>query len=126
MIALINKLITPDLILVDGIISKGRTPKRLNLIMAGQDPVAIDFMAAKIAGLNPKRIKHIVKSENLGVGSTNVKCVGDDWSQFARKFPRRKPLDNLFRKSLLYFYTQYLRLFTLEGRIFELSARELH
>lgn len=125
-IALINKLLTPDLILVDGIISKGRTPKRLDLIMAGQDPVAVDFIAAKIAGLNPKRIKHIVKSENLGVGSTNVKCVGDDWLQFAKKFPRRKPLDNLFRKALVYFYTQYLRLFTLEGKIFELSARELH
>lgn len=125
-IALINKLLTPDLILVDGIISKGRTPKRLDLIVASQDPVAVDFIAAKIAGLNPKRIKHIVKSENLGVGSTNVKCVGEDLLQFARRFPRRKPLDNLFRKGLVQFYTQYLRLFTLEGRIFKLSARELH
>lgn len=125
-IALVNKLLTPDLILVDGIISKGRTPRRLDLIMAGQDPVAVDFIAAKIAGLNPKRIKHIVKSEDLGVGSANVKCVGEDWLQFAKKFPRRKPLDNLFRKSLVYFYNQYLRLFTLEGRIFKLSARELH
>ena len=120
-IALINKLVTPDLVLVDGIISKGKTPKRLNLIMAGYDPVAVDTIAAKIAGLNPKRIKHIVESKNMGVGSTNVECVGDDWVQFANNFPRRGFLYSISRKSLLQLYGLYLRLLTLEGRIFGLQ-----
>jgi uncharacterized protein (DUF362 family) len=120
-IALINKLITPDLVLVDGIVSKGRTPKRLNLVMAGYDPVAVDFIAAKIAGLNPKRVKHIVESKNLGVGSTSVECVGDDWLRFANNFPRRGFLYNVSRKSLTQLYGLYLRLLTLEGRIFKLQ-----
>lgn len=120
-IAIINKVITPDIVLVDGIISKGKTPKRLNLIMAGCDPVAVDFIAAKIAGLNPNRIKHIIESENLGVGSTNVECVGDDWLRFAKSFPRKGFLYNVSRRSLLQLYGLYLRLLTLEGKIFRLQ-----
>lgn len=120
-IAIMNKVIAPDLVLVDGIISKGKTPKRLNLVMAGCDPVAVDFVAAKIARLNPKRIKHIIESENLGVGSTNVECVGDDWLRFAKSFPRRGFFYNVSRKSLLQLYGLYLRLLTLEGKIFKLQ-----
>jgi uncharacterized protein (DUF362 family) len=117
-IAFINKLITPDLVLVDGIIAKGKTPKRLNLIMAGYNPVAVDFIAAKIAGFNPRRIKPLVESEKLGVGSTNVKCVGDDLSHFAKMFPKRGFFYNLYTKVLLWLYGFYLRHFTSEGRTF--------
>lgn len=120
-IAFINKLITPDLVLVDGIISKGKTPKRLNLIMAGYDPVAVDSIAAKIAGLNPRWIKHTVKSENLGVGSMTAKLVGDNLSCFADRFPRRGFLYNLTRRGLFQLYGLYLRLFTLEGQILGLQ-----
>jgi uncharacterized protein (DUF362 family) len=117
-IAIINKAVTPDLIIVDGIISKGKTPKRLNLLMAGCDPVAVDFVAAKISGLNPKRIKHLIESKNLGVGSTNVKCVGANWNHFAEIFPRKGFLYNNSRKSLLSLYGLYLRRMTLEGKVF--------
>ncbi len=120
-IALINRSITPDLVLVDGIISKGKTPKRLNLIMGGYDPVAVDFIAAKIAGLNPKRIKHLIESKNLGVGSTNVECVGEEWSRFASRFPKTGFLYNVSRRGLMQLYGLYLRLLTLEGRIFKMQ-----
>ena len=121
-IAFINKLITPDLVLVDGIVSKGRTPKRLNLVMAGYNPVAVDFIAAKIAGLNPRRVKHIVESEKLGVGSTNVKCLGDDLSQFGNMFPQRGFLYDVYSKGLFKLYDLYLRLLTSEGRVFGLRS----
>lgn len=124
-IALINKLVTPHLILVDGIISKGKIPKRLNLIMGGYDPVAVDSVAAKIAGLNPIWIKSIKASEKLGVGSTNAKLVGADLSQFANNFPRRGFLYSISRKGLLQLYSLYLRRFTLEGRIFKLQPSGL-
>jgi uncharacterized protein (DUF362 family) len=120
-IAFINKVVTPDLVLVDGIISLGKTPKKLNLIMAGYDPVAVDFIAAKIAGLNPRRIRHLVESERFGVGSTNVKLVGDDLSLFANMFPRRGFLYNVSRKTLLQLYSLYLRLFTVEGRVLKMQ-----
>ena len=120
-IAFINKLLPPDLILVDGVISKGKTPKKLNLVMAGYDPVSVDYVAAKIAGLNPKKVKHLVESENLGVGSTQVDCVGESWSRFAENFPRKGFFYAASRKYLLSLYGLYLRLFTLEGRVFKMQ-----
>lgn len=119
-IAFINKLVTPDLVLVDGIISKGKTAKRLNLLMAGYNPVAVDFIAASIAGYNPRGVKHIFESEKLGVGSTNVKCVGEDPSRFAKMFPKRGLFYNIYSKELFRLYSLYLRLLTSEGRIFGL------
>ncbi len=118
-IALINKLIPPDLILVDGIIVNGKTPKKLNLIMAGYDPVAVDYIATKIVGLNHRRIKHIIESERLGVGSCNAELVGDELSLFADRFPRKSFLYNSSRKALVQLYSLYLRMFTLEGKIFK-------
>jgi len=120
-IAFVNRLIIPDLILVDGIVSKGKTPKRLDLIMAGYNAVAVDFLAAKIAGLNPRRVRHMVESEKLGVGSTNVKCVGDELSHFINMFPQRGFLYNVYSKGLFRLYSLYLRLLTSEGRKFGLQ-----
>ncbi|MGD9130316.1 MAG: DUF362 domain-containing protein [Candidatus Bathyarchaeota archaeon] len=118
-IALINKHVPPDLIIVDGIIAGGKTPKKLDLIMASSDPVAVDSVAAKIAGFNPKRIKHIVESEKTGVGSTNFQCVGDDIQHFINKFPRKGFVSSVARSVLLKVYTFYLRHFTLEGKLFK-------
>jgi len=117
-IALINKLIPPDLIVVDGIIAGGKNPKKLDLIMASTDPVAVDCAAAKIAGLNARRIKYIVQSEKNGVGSMNFQCVGDDIQYFVSKFPRKGLVSRFARKALLKSYALYLRFFTLEGKIF--------
>lgn len=118
-IASINKALAPDLIVVDGIICKGKSPKKLNLILASRDPVATDFVAAKIAGLNPKRISHLMKSERLEVGSTDVILVGDDWTFFAKNFPKKSFLYNISRTGLLAMYGWFLRFFTLEGRLFK-------
>ena len=118
-IALINKLIPPDLIVVDGIIASGKTPRKLDLVMASSDPVAIDCVAAKIAGLSPRRIRYIAESEEIGAGSTNFECVGDDLQYFAKNFPRKGFVSRLSRKALLRSYALYLRFFTLEGRIFK-------
>jgi len=117
-IALINKLIPPDLVVVDGIIAGGKTPKRLDLIMACSDAVAVDCAAAKIAGLSAGRIKYIAQSEKNGVGSMNYQCVGDDIQYFAKRFPRKGLVSRFARKALLKSYALYLRFFTLEGKIF--------
>jgi len=118
-VAFINKLIPPDLIVVDGIIASGKSPKKLDLIMASSDPVAMDCVAAKIAGLSARRIKYIAESERIGVGSANFQCVGDDIQSFAKKFPRKGFVSRSSRKALLKAYALYLRFFTLEGQIFK-------
>jgi len=115
-IALVNQALPPDLTLVDGIVALGRRPQKLNLVMASYDPVAADCAAARIMGLNPRKIKHIMESKRYGVGSTDARFVGDDLSLFAKAFPRRGLFYDLWRKALPKFYSSYLSLFTVEGR----------
>jgi uncharacterized protein (DUF362 family) len=120
-IAYINKLVTPNLVIVDGIIAKGKTTKKMNLIMVGNNPVSVDFVAAKIAGYNPKRIKHLMESEKLGVGSTKVKWVGEDPIKYTKIFPKRGFFYDIYSKSLFRLYSYYLSNFTAEGKIFKLQ-----
>jgi len=69
MLANLNLLIRPDLCLVDGLIGYDGNPIPTGLLVLSNDPVANDTVVAKMIGLSPRRIGHIVLSESLGVGS---------------------------------------------------------
>jgi len=93
-ISIINKLITPDLCVVDGIISMLGTrgpaygrPEKTGLVIVGNDPVATDSYAAKLLGLNPWKVPHIVESFRRGVGSMVYSLFGDDLTS---EFPKMK------------------------------------
>jgi uncharacterized protein (DUF362 family) len=118
-IAFINKTIPPDLFIVDGTIVNGKTPKKLDLVMASSDPVAIDTVGAKIQGLNGKKLEFIKESEKIGVGTTNFFCVGEKLEYFAEKFPRKFFVSNFVRRTLLKAYAFYVNKFTLEGKFFK-------
>ena len=53
-IVALNKAMKFDLCIIDGNIISGAKPRKIGLVMASKDPVAIDAAAAKIAGINPK------------------------------------------------------------------------
>ena len=44
---------------------------RMNTIIAGADPVAIDHVCSKIVGVNPDDIAHITLAEKIGLGTNN-------------------------------------------------------
>lgn len=86
-----NKLVKSDVCIVDGIIARGKHTKKMNLIMAGDDPLATDLVVARILGLNPAGIRYLrmAKRENIGrVGEIDI--VEDDISLAEAKglFPR--------------------------------------
>jgi len=91
----LNKIMKPDLCLVDGVIVRGKYTKKLGLIMASSDPEAIDSAAARIMGLNPKKIDHIVLAEKEGVGNMNFNVVGESLQFFAKQFPKRSARDKI-------------------------------
>ena len=86
-IAALNIMIRPDLSIVDGIVAMeglgptGGDPKKLNVILAGFDPVAVDSVIARIAGFSPTEIPHLLKAKNLGVGKfpLDEEVLGDEW-----------------------------------------------
>jgi len=85
----LNKIMKPKLCIIDGIIVRGRYTKKLDLVMASTDSVATDSVAAKIAGLNPKKVHHITLAEKEGLGKTSYRVVGESIQYFAKRFPQK-------------------------------------
>ena len=81
-IAEVNKVMKPNLCIVDGIIShvgvQGPAfgqPLYSKLVIVGFDPVAVDTFASKLLGFNPRFVGHIIKSKKVGVGSMNYELI---------------------------------------------------
>ena len=89
-IVALNKAMKFDLCILDGIIVSGSEPRKLGLVMASQDPVAIDVAASKIVGINPKSVRHIMLAYSEGIGSPYFIPKGMDLHYFEKKYPKRR------------------------------------
>ena len=89
-IVALNKAMKFDLCIIDGNIVSGVKPCRLGLVMACQDPVALDVAAAKIAGLNPKSIKHIMLAHREGLGNSSFIPKGIGLNYFKARYPKKE------------------------------------
>ncbi len=95
-IVAINKAMRFDLVLTDANIVSGIQPRKLGLVMASQDPVAIDSAAAKIAGINPRTIKYLQLAKREGLGSTTFVPKGESVDFFKANYPKKN-----FNKKLM-------------------------
>lgn len=100
----INKFVRSDLCIVDGIIGFGRHSIKLGVLIVGSNPVAVDAIAAKCMGYNPKRIKHLRLAEKEGLGSIKrVEVVGDvEPEELSRNFPKINPVTSKIREKVLF------------------------
>jgi uncharacterized protein (DUF362 family) len=88
-IVALNKVMKFHLCIVDGIIVSGVQPRRLGLVMASRDSVAIDVAAARIAGVNATP-RHIILASREGMGSTSFIPRGIAPEYFAKRYPRKR------------------------------------
>lgn len=87
----VNKILKSHIIIVDGLIARGSYPKKLKVILAGDDPLAIDFTVAKITGFNPKRVAYLSLAEKEQIGQiNNIELVEEDvkLAEVKKSFPR--------------------------------------
>jgi uncharacterized protein (DUF362 family) len=98
-IVAVNKLMKFDLCLVDSYVAKGAGTRKMGLVMASTDQVALDAVASKIAGVNPKSIRYLQLASKEGLGTIDFTTKGLPWEQFAEKFPRRGLKGSLFSKA---------------------------
>lgn len=96
-IVTLNKLLKFDLVIIDGNIVSGGQPRKLGLVMASSDSVAIDAAAAQIAGINPKRIKYLQLAAKEGLGHINFDNVGLPLNYFKKRYPK----ENISQKVML-------------------------
>lgn len=85
----INKVVKSDIVVVDGLVAKGSYPKKLGVVLAGDDALATDFIAARIMGFNPLRVAHLNLAAKEQVGNTkNISLIEDIKLAYLKKeFP---------------------------------------
>ena len=88
-IVALNKLMKFDLCIIDGNIVSGVQPRKFGLVMASRDPVAIDVASARIAGLNPERIKYLRLASQEGLGQMSFIQKGASLDYFKSLYPRK-------------------------------------
>lgn len=104
----LNMAFKPDLVIVDGIVAMGGyrgpvngVPIRMNTLIFGRDPVAVDHLVARIMGINPNRVRYLVEAERRGLGTTEYITIGTIPWEFKKEFridpPRLRNLYWLFR-----------------------------
>ncbi len=85
----------PHLTVIDGYLcQEGRGPAsgdvvKLDVVMAGYDPVALDTTVCKIIGLDPKKVVHLIKAQQKGLGTMDLRTVqvlGDEIEAVHRPF----------------------------------------
>lgn len=88
-IVALNKIMKFDLTILDGIIVSGMQPCKLNLVIASRDPVALDAAASRIAGVNPKSVRHIMLAHQEGLGTISFTSKGMPSEFFEKAYPRQ-------------------------------------
>lgn len=85
----------PKLTIIDGYYcQEGNGPAsgdvvKLDIILAGYDPVALDTTVCEIVEFDPKLVYHIAKAEQKGLGTSNlenIEFLGDSINSVKRKF----------------------------------------
>jgi len=107
-IVAINKVMKFDLCIIDGNVVSGIQPRKLGLVMASKDPVAIDAAAAKIAGINPKTIRYLQLAAKEGLGNTTFIQKGIPINYFKAGYPRKGIQKKLMGKAYGFIVTMGL------------------
>ncbi|MFW9848062.1 MAG: DUF362 domain-containing protein [Candidatus Thorarchaeota archaeon] len=96
----LNTVLRPTLNVIDGIVVSsdvnmtdtiGQEPFNLNTILASQDPLALDFISARIAGLNPHSISYLKHAAERGLGESNydgIQLLGTPLSTIVKTWKR--------------------------------------
>jgi uncharacterized protein (DUF362 family)/Pyruvate/2-oxoacid:ferredoxin oxidoreductase delta subunit len=89
----------PNLTVIDGYLcQEGQGPSageivKMDVILAGYDPVALDTVACEITGINSNDVIHLKMAEKKGLGTMdleNINIVGNSIKEVYRKFKKPK------------------------------------
>lgn len=119
MLASLHRIFHPQFSVVDATVCmEGRgpvagKPRRLDLILAAQDGVALDATCMRLIGLNPVLSRHVVFAAKEGLGNIDADkiFVDGDWGKHATQFepPPKDRLNTLmFKFSKYRWFTRYI------------------
>lgn len=125
-IADVNCLVRPRFAVMDGTVGlegngpKAGIPREAGLVLASADPVGLDAAAARVMGIDPYAVPHLVRAAEAGLGSISagLEPVGDPLEPLSPPFvPARHNavswLELVLRQSSLRRLVFHTRLFDL-------------
>ncbi len=63
----------------------------MNLIIAGKDVVATDATGCRVMGIDPHKIKHIMRANEKGIGNIdNINIIGEKLESVTRPIQTRQ------------------------------------
>lgn len=123
----------PQLTIIDGYYcQEGNGPTagdvvKLDLVIAGYDPVALDTVVCNIIGFDTKKVLYIVKAEQKGLGSSDItkqKFFGEPLLSVKRNF--KKPKNQIYIFQLFKFlFEQVIKKVFIQVIEFDLSKCKL-
>jgi uncharacterized protein (DUF362 family) len=95
-IADLASILKPSVAVIDGVIAgegheASESPVKMDLVIAGTDPVAVDSVGAAVMGVDPMEVKHLRYAEEKGLGTCDmkrIKILGEPLEMVRRKFKR--------------------------------------
>jgi uncharacterized protein (DUF362 family) len=85
-----NKVVPSHLVVVDGLIVRGSCPKKLGVVMAGDNVLSTDCIAAKAMSFNPKKVPYFTLAAREKLGDTeNIRLIEDGitLAEVKKEFP---------------------------------------
>jgi uncharacterized protein (DUF362 family) len=104
----LNKIMKFHLNIIDGNVVFGEGTRRLGLVMASRDIVALDAACAKIMGISPRRVKYLRLAEKEKVGISKFEARGVSPEYFESRYPRMGYLKTV--KDQVFYYLEKLKL----------------
>jgi uncharacterized protein (DUF362 family) len=98
-IVAVNKAMKFDLCIIDANTVSGIQPRRLGLVLASKDPVAIDAAAARIAGVKPRSMKYLQLAQKEGLGIASFTARGISPAYFYQRYPRKNVTKKVMTKA---------------------------
>jgi uncharacterized protein (DUF362 family) len=90
----LHAILSPSLALMDAIVGmegRGPTngkPRRMDLLLASRDGVALDATAMRLVGLDPRKARHVMAAGRQGLGRVDSAAIeiDGDWARHATRF----------------------------------------
>lgn len=108
----LQRILHPQLVIMDGTFGmEGRGPvagrvRRLDVLLASPDPVALDSTAMRLVGLDPKRARHVTLAADEGLGQfdqSQIQVEGD-WERCRTLF---QPPPRDFANTAMFYFGSY-------------------
>ncbi len=89
-------VLKPSVAVIDGVIAgegheTSGNPVKMNLVIAGTDPVAVDAVGAEAMGIRSEDVKHLRLAEKKGLGTCHLEeiaILGEPLESVRRRFSR--------------------------------------